>query len=481
MLLFTVVATANAGGYRYGVSDQAFYIPAIALRAHPDLFPRDRAVFEPQMRFWVGDEVLGTLVRVTGITLPTLFGSLYVLTMGLFVGGAIALARALGLNWWTITAGLILMTLRHRIARTGANSLEGYMHPRMLAFALGLLALAAVTRLRLASAITWVGAAALVHASTAIWFGGAVIVAALWQHRQRTRLLGGGAGLAVLGLAVGPSLAPSAFIRMDETWLRVLADRDYLFSLDWPAWAWLLNLGYPILILMIHRRRAARGTAVPGESGLVAGLLALVAVFLATLPFVESRFSFFVQLQANRVFWLLDAVLMLLVAWLLMDDLGRRWPVRARLAVILVLAALPVARGVYVLRVETTRPLVQATLPEDFWTDAMRWLGTQPVSWHVLADPNHVWKHGASVRVAAFRDTVLEFGKDPAMAMYDYPLALRVDDRTRALADFDTLTLADIRRLDAKYDLDVFIDRSDRQFALPELFRNSAFVAYDLR
>jgi hypothetical protein len=65
--------------------------------------------------------------------------------------------------------------------------------------------------------------------------------------------------------------------------------------------------------------------------------------------------------------------------------------------------------------------------------------------------------------------------------MYDYPLALRVDDRTRALADFNTLTLADVRRLDAKYDLDVFIDRADRRFALPELFRNGGFVAYDLR
>jgi hypothetical protein len=150
-------------------------------------------------------------------------------------------------------------------------------------------------------------------------------------------------------------------------------------------------------------------------------------------------------------------------------------------AVVLTLAAFPAVRGIYVLRVETTRPLVQATLPDDAWTDAMRWLGTQPVSWHVLADPNHVWNYGASVRVAALRDTVLEFGKDPAMAMYDYPLALRVDDRTRALADFNTLTLADVRRLDAKYDLDVFIDRADRRFALPELFRNGGFVAYDLR
>jgi len=30
-VLFCVLATINSGGYRYGASDQAFYIPAILL------------------------------------------------------------------------------------------------------------------------------------------------------------------------------------------------------------------------------------------------------------------------------------------------------------------------------------------------------------------------------------------------------------------------------------------------------------------
>lgn len=40
-----------------------------------------------------------------------------------------------------MTALLGLLTLRHRIAKTGANTLEGYMHPRQLAFGVGVLAL----------------------------------------------------------------------------------------------------------------------------------------------------------------------------------------------------------------------------------------------------------------------------------------------------------------------------------------------------
>ena len=47
MLVFALLATANSGGYRYGVGDQAFYIPATELRLTPDAFPRDRALIAP--------------------------------------------------------------------------------------------------------------------------------------------------------------------------------------------------------------------------------------------------------------------------------------------------------------------------------------------------------------------------------------------------------------------------------------------------
>lgn len=67
------------------------------------------------------------------------------------------------------------------------------------------------------------------------------------------------------------------------------------------------------------------------------------------------------------------------------------------------------------------------------------------------------------------------------MAMYDRDVALRVADRTRALADFDTMTLTDLHRLDAAYGLDVFVDRADRSWSLPVLYRNAEFVVYDLR
>ncbi len=480
VLFVAIVGTANAAGYRYGASDQAFYIPAIELSADPSLFPRDRDVFEPQMRLWIGDEILGVVADTTGIELSTLFAGLYALTMLALTVGIVALARALGCDWWTIAVALILVTLRHRIARTGANSLEGYMHPRMLAFACGLAALAYAARLRPAAAGLSTMVAAIVHTSTALWFGGVVAIAALWPYRHRRDVRVALWASGVIG--IGALAAAAMFLpRMDAAWLAVLADRDYLFSADWPLYAWLSNLAYPAVLWAVYRRRVRMGVATPGESGLVAGLLSLLVLFLITIPLAELHVAFFVQLQANRVFWLLGAVVAIYVAWWLVSDVMARWPNTRRIAAVAVLASMSVARGAYVLD-EADRPLAQIHPPDTDWMEVMDWLQLQPSSWHVLADPGHAWRYGISVRAAALRDTPLEIGKDPAMAMYDRDLAMRVAERTATLGTFDAWSTPDVvRDVDARYDIDVFVDRTDRAFPFPVLFRNDSFVVYDLR
>jgi MYXO-CTERM domain-containing protein len=476
IVLFAVIATANSGGYRYGVSDQAFYIPALALEAHPELFPRDRGLLEPQMHLWAAGRSLANLTRTAG-SQPAVFLALYGVTLAVLAASASALARGIGANGWTTGAFLLLLTLRHRIAKTGANSLEGYMHPRMLAFAVGLGALAALVRQRWGGALALACVALWMHPTTGAWFLGLLALAAVWHHRRHRIVLVGAAGLAAAIAVAAIVAAPDRFARMDPAWLGVLAEKDYLFPGEWPLYAWVANLAYPAVLMLLFFSRRRRGATSPGEEALVAGAVGLAALFLISVPLADARIALVVQLQVNRVFWLLDALVALYIAWWLTEMLARR-----RTAVILVvLAAAAVGRGMYVLAVEARRPLVQMGLPRTAWNDAMAWVGTQQESWHVLADPGHAWKFGTSVRVAALRDTLLESGKDSAMAMYDRTVALRVADRTRALADFDTMTLPDLQRLDAAYGLDVFVDRVDRSWPLPVLYRNDEFVVYDLR
>ena len=47
-VLFVVLATANSGGYRYGVSDQALHVPAMARQLDATLFTRDAELLAAQ-------------------------------------------------------------------------------------------------------------------------------------------------------------------------------------------------------------------------------------------------------------------------------------------------------------------------------------------------------------------------------------------------------------------------------------------------
>ncbi len=124
------------------------------------------------------------------------------------------------------------MTLRHAIAKSGANTLEGYFHPRQLAFALGLLAVAYLLERRERVSAALLLAAGLVHPTTAVWFV-VWLGVSTWLGRPEWRkgLAAAATALAIVAAAAlwtGPLAGHVA--RMDAEWLSVIADRDYLSS-----------------------------------------------------------------------------------------------------------------------------------------------------------------------------------------------------------------------------------------------------------
>ena len=94
-LVFGPLATANSAGYRFGISDQAFYIPAIDLWRSPDLFPRDRLLLEPQARLTVVDDAFGWIGRATGLSLEPVFFVAYACTIVVFAAGVALVGRSL--------------------------------------------------------------------------------------------------------------------------------------------------------------------------------------------------------------------------------------------------------------------------------------------------------------------------------------------------------------------------------------------------
>jgi len=478
---FVVIATANTGTYRFGVSDQAFYIPVVLRALDPAAFPRDAALIDAQGRLMLADEVLAAIARTTLLPLETLFLGAYLLSLACLWVALVLIGRRLYVSRWTTLALIAAFSLRHQITRTSANSLEGYFHPRVLAFAIGLLAVAAFVRRRHWTSVALVLAATAVHVTTGAWFGLLIGVALAvtepaWR-RAALVIVPIGIGVAAWALLAGP--LSGRLVTMDEVWLKAVASKDTLFATRWPLSAWGANLGLLAVLWIAHRWRAAHGQAAPAERGLVWGATALVLLFLLTLPAVAERVALAVQLQISRVFWLVDALATILAVGALAEA---GWMKRAgRPALAAGLCAIAAARGAYIYTIEhPERGLFSANLAPTPWTEAMHWVAAQPLDAHVLADPGHAWRYGTSVRVSGQHDVFLEETKDAAIAIYSRDVAVRVVERMRVFGGqrLSTLETAEVQALAERYGVTYVVTEGHLQ--LPLMFENRRFRIYAL-
>jgi hypothetical protein len=493
---FIVIATMNSSGYRYAAADQAFYIPAIRQHLDPTLFPHDSAVLAAHGRFTPYDEIMAAIVRVTGVSLPALFFVAYVFTLALFYGALILLGQQLYRSPWTTAVLVAFYTLRHRIARTGANTLEGYFHPRVLVFAIGVLALHAVLQRRPARAWVLLAIGAVLHPTTALFFAVWVGVAlAVNEPRLRRPLLIVTAAAGALGVAL-LAIGTVSLKAMDADWLASLTDKDYILPMDWPLEAWVFNLMYPAIIALCVRYRRRFNLMRPGEMGLVVGAYSLVALFFASFPLLLLHSAIVVQLQLSRLFWLVELLASVYCAWIAVEmwripkedepealrppspQVVSAW--RGRLVFLLLLIMVS-GRGWFNLRHDhEDRRLFEIELPDDYWTDVGRWLRDHtPHDADLLADPGHAWRFGASLRVTAERDVFIEDIKDVAIGMYDRKVAMRNMERRAALGDFFSLSPAQFQELAARYDLQYLV--TDRVEPFDEVYHNRVFHVYRLK
>jgi hypothetical protein len=474
---FVLLATMNAAGYRYGASDQSYYIPFVLRHLNPSLFPRDAVLIDAQARLTGYDDLFAAIIRVTGVSLQTLFFVCYVATLLLLFWAVLRLGSRFYRSPWTTAALAAALTLRHAIAKTGTNTLEGYFHPRQLAFALGLLSLTAFLDRRTPLTVALLLVALVLHPTTAAWFIVWLTVTA-WFSRPAWRpalasLTAVAIALGVAALWRGP--LAGHFARMDPAWLAVISDRDYLFPTGWPLTAWLTNLVTIPVILVCWRARARAGVTIAGETPLVIGAMALALLFFCWLPFDIARVAIAVELQPSRLFWLLDVYATLYLVWALAEAKGTR----AR-AVAIAVVLLSLTRGAYTSFVQFPgRPIFALDIQNADWRDAMAFARTTDPGSGWLANPAHAAMYGSSVRAAGERDVLLDALKDPAVAMYDRDAAMRIGDRQRALKALPWDTADGARALARRYDLDYLV--IDRELALPLAHRSGSLFVYKIR
>jgi hypothetical protein len=465
---FVLLATLNSAGYRFGASDQAFYIPAVLLQLDPSLSQ-------------LADEIVAGIVRVSGLGVPAVAGALYVVSLTLFAFAASLIGSLLYRSPWTIAALLAALTLRHAVPDSGTNTLESYFHPRQLAFALGALAVAALMRRRLAAAAVLLVPMAALHPTTATWFAIWLGVAAfVAEPRIRPALIAvavAGVAAAVWLLAAGP-LAQRLAV-MDPEWLATLTQKEYLFPGRWSWDAWVVNMAYAPIILWVYGLRRRAGLATDVELGLVLGCLALVAVFVAALPLNAARVALAVQLQTGRIFWMLDFLAVTYVVWAIAEG-GPAAAVRRAQWTVAALVLASTLRGAYSTFVMfPDRPVAQLTIPDNDWGRTMAWARQSERDSAWLAGPIHAAMYGSSVRLAGHRDVFVEPLKDVALGIYDRDVAMRTRERVEALGVFEEMTPERARALAARYDLDYLV--TEQALDLPLAFQSGVLRVYRLR
>ena len=305
---FAVLAVFNSGGYRYGASDQAFYVPAIMRHVDPALFPRDRALIDAQDDLVLATRLLAAIVVVTGASVAHVLFGAYLLMLLAVAGAGWMFGRALLDTRWGAAALVLAMSIRHRVPKTGVNTLEHYFQPRMIAFALGTAGLAALVRRRTGLALVLAIGAGVVHPTTGLWFcviiGGGAMLAFREQRPSLLVLAAAAAGAVAVMLYSG--VVADRLVVMDPEWLQSLATKDYLFPNQWSAATWLQHALYIVVIAVSFRARARLRLAGRGEHALAAGLLVMLVALFAALPLVSARIALAVQLQVSRAMWVFD-------------------------------------------------------------------------------------------------------------------------------------------------------------------------------
>lgn len=468
-LTFLVLATANSGGYRFGVSDQAFYVPAVFRHLEPGTFPRDRGLIQSQARLLVLDEIAAGTARGLGVSVESVFAAAF-LVGGCVLGASLwRLAAAIGMGTWASIGFLAAMTLRHRITATGVNTFEGYFHPRILAFGLGIAALVCTLSRRPISTVAFVAAALSIHPTTGLWFAGWLAVA--WMLVGQDTY---GFKRMVPLWAAAVCLAAGVFVflllegeRMGPSWTALLASKDYVFpTSQWSAKVWGLQTAIVVLAAGLYVVRRRTGLASDAERAALFGLMALVAAFLLSLLLSASHVALAVQLQTSRVLWPVEVMATLYLTWWLCEgsfkgtkDQAHRVPSRRAPLVVGVLMVASVSRGAYIMGHEVNdRSLVRIGLARNEWTAGLLWLREHtPTDAHILADPAHAWRYGTSVRIGARRDVYFEEVKDVAMALYARDTAERALARIEALGGFEHLDAPRLEALSRRFELDYLI------------------------
>ncbi len=474
-------------GYHPGLEDDAFYLAAIKQDLNPSLFPHDADFFRVQFQATLFDKVVAFSLRWTHA--PLAWGILfwqYGVTC-LILWGCWRISRKCFVEahaqWAAVTLVAVLLSLP--VSGTGLSLTDQHLHPRALATALILAAIATTlgptnprkevpendARLLLTGALLL--AAFFVHAIMAA-FGASYCLFLLWKPSTHTA--GGQRHTAVraaLWLPLGWVFEPAS-----DAWRQAAATRPFYFVLRWHWYEW-LGVVAPLALLWwfraLAKRRQESTLARVSERLVYFGIFQLAVALIMLLP---ARLERLRPLEPMRFLHLVYLLLVLLSGGLLGQYILKRRPLRWLLLFV------PLSAGMFYAQRQMYPATAHLELPgvasRNGWVESFHWISQNtPVASQFALDPHYMELPGEDYhgfRALAERSVLADAVKDAGMVARVPRLASRWLREMEAQRGWRTFQRPDFLRLKAEFGVDWVVLEAPGVAGLPCPYRSPQVV-----
>lgn len=427
-------------GYHPGAEDDGVYLSAIKKDLNPALYPHDSDFFMLQLQATGFDNLIAGSVRLTHLPIGVvLLGWQFVSTFLLLWGCWRISCRCFGeatAQWAAVATVAVLLTLP--VAGAALYLTDQYLHPRALATAIVLAAVAAVLDHKRILAAVLLAAAFLVHPLMAA-FGISYCVLLAWNQPPVSTM-----PMAFLMLPLGWIFEPTS-----PAWQQAAHTRDYYYLSRWEWYEWLGILAPLFLLWWFRRIATAKGSRVLARMTsrlvLFGCLQFAVALVIMLTPALDRMRSF----QPMRYLHLLYLLFVLFAGGLIGQRILRTHIVRWLLLFV------PLALGMFIAQRQTFSATEHMEWPgqssRNEWLQAFAWVRQNtPADAMFALDPYYMQRPGEdfhSFRALAERSALADYAKDPAVATQVPRLAARWQREVGAQEGWQHFQSADFQRL----------------------------------
>ena len=445
IVLLTALSLAVMG-YHPGAEDDGVYLTAVKADLQPPLYPHDSAFFRLQLQATVFDRLIAGFIKVTGT--PLAWAELLWQFLSLFgiLWAAHSIARHLfpapRAQWAGVALVAAMFTLP--VAGTALTLADQYLHPRNLATAIILAAVARILGRKTAQAAVLLVMALLVHPIMAAFGISFCFFLSLAQMNSISLWLRSPGRSLAAALPLGWIFQPPS-----PTWHRALQTRRYYFLYQWTWYEWLGAIAPLVLFWLLTRIAQKRGHLGLAQFALAVLLYGVFQQIVAVIMLASPALVRLTPLQPMRFLHLVYLFMVLIAGCLIGRDVLKasiwRW----------VLFFVAVTGGMFI----SQRILFSASehleLPgrssANPWLQAFAWIRQNtPVDAYFALDPNYLAAPGEDYhgfRALAERSQLADALKDTAVVTQVPELGPAWASQVDAQAGWSHFQLADFDRL----------------------------------